>query len=670
MSRKKVVKKGPSAILSRPWFPFAILCAVALFFYWTPLTDPGATPQWDAIDVHYCLQKYFSQEILSLHLPTWTPFTFSGFPFLADPQIGAWYPLNWPFFLIGISPKVLELELFLHCVLAAIGMYLFARIWMEDRASAWLAAIFYAFSGFFAGHSSHIGMFQTAAWLPWLLLFLHRSLDDAAWRARILAGLVGGILILAGHFQTALYSFAAAFVYVLFLAIRERRRWRRAALGFGAMAGLALALSAIQWAPGLVLTRESVRATQEFSTSTNARLESRALATLFWPNALGAITGPYTGPGDVTQFYFYGGLLLIPLAFAGLWHKRLRWIGLLLFALPVWYAYGPKGGLYWLITRLPGFGKVRAPVHIWFVAGFALALLAGAGASLLASHWKKPGLVIVLAVFSLFDLTYWNCWQNQTAYAHMSFQQRYGAYFDVFERGVGPNLDADRRFFAPGPTPSYGPLNASLYARIPVTFGYNPLELLRYAEYQNALRRNAKLVNGMAVGLAVEPSSGAVKRYPDSLPMFYVPKKLRVMKGRQQSRTALETLDPTADTLVEGGANFQQDPRATVKLLQSSETSYHVEVQAGASSLLASAIPWFPGWRAESNGESLPLRIVNHAFMGILVPPGTHEIAVSFHLPYLGLGALASLIGLASVVFGLWRERRVSFAPVLRDKSR
>src|SRR6185437_16500316 len=100
------------------------------------------TVQYDGVDVHYSSQRYFSDAIRAGHLPFWTPYVFSGFPFLADLQVGAWYPLNWPFFLVGISPKVLELELFLHCVLSAIGMYLFARIWMEDRASAWLAAIF------------------------------------------------------------------------------------------------------------------------------------------------------------------------------------------------------------------------------------------------------------------------------------------------------------------------------------------------------------------------------------------------------------------------------------------------------------------------------------------------------------------------------------------------
>ena len=40
-------------------------------------------------------------------IPLWTPYVFSGMPFLADPQVGAWYPLNWPFFMIGITPSAI-----------------------------------------------------------------------------------------------------------------------------------------------------------------------------------------------------------------------------------------------------------------------------------------------------------------------------------------------------------------------------------------------------------------------------------------------------------------------------------------------------------------------------------------------------------------------------------
>ena len=87
-----------------------MLCAFV--FYWTPLTSVDASIQWDAVDVHYSSQKYFADHIRDFRLPHWTPYIFSGFPFLADPQVGAWYPLNWPFFLAGITPRVgMEMDL-------------------------------------------------------------------------------------------------------------------------------------------------------------------------------------------------------------------------------------------------------------------------------------------------------------------------------------------------------------------------------------------------------------------------------------------------------------------------------------------------------------------------------------------------------------------------------
>ena len=90
-------------------------------------------------------------------------------PFLSDPQTGAWYPLHWPFYLIGITPRILFWELALHSFLALAGAFLLARKLFGDPVAAAIAAMFYAWGGFFAAHSSQLGMFEAAALLPWLL---------------------------------------------------------------------------------------------------------------------------------------------------------------------------------------------------------------------------------------------------------------------------------------------------------------------------------------------------------------------------------------------------------------------------------------------------------------------------------------------------------------------
>ena len=61
-------------LYTRPWFPYALLTLAVLVFYWIPLTDRNTTPQWDAIDVHYSRQKYFSDEVRDGSLPQWAEY--------------------------------------------------------------------------------------------------------------------------------------------------------------------------------------------------------------------------------------------------------------------------------------------------------------------------------------------------------------------------------------------------------------------------------------------------------------------------------------------------------------------------------------------------------------------------------------------------------------------
>jgi len=192
VSRRRQRRKPPRVIpeAARAGFSFdplagrrwpLLLAALILVFYWTPLTSPEASIQWDAVDTHYSPQKYFADRARQGALPFWTPYLFSGFPFLADPQVGAFYPLNWPFFLLGITPRAVQWELALHAGLACAGAFLLLRRLIENRIAALLGACAYGLSGFFAGHSSHVGIFQGAS------LSIRAGADYGASREGVLA---------------------------------------------------------------------------------------------------------------------------------------------------------------------------------------------------------------------------------------------------------------------------------------------------------------------------------------------------------------------------------------------------------------------------------------------------------------------------------------------------
>src|ERR1039457_5888552 len=184
--RKARASAGPPANatwerLASPRAIFLGMAAAVLLFYFQPLFSANASIQWDAVDVNYSAQNHLSQMWHAGKLPYWTPYVYSGMPLLADMQVGAWYPLNWPFFLAGITPRAIEWQLALHCLLAAMGGYLLGRDVLRSRAAAVFVGIFFAFSGVFVENSSHPGPFEASSLAPWLLWTGRRAAHAARW---------------------------------------------------------------------------------------------------------------------------------------------------------------------------------------------------------------------------------------------------------------------------------------------------------------------------------------------------------------------------------------------------------------------------------------------------------------------------------------------------------
>jgi hypothetical protein len=621
----------------------AAIAACVLVFYSVPMISPSASIHGDAADVHYPMQRYLSDRLMPRRFPFWTPYVLSGYPLLANPEVGAWYPPNWPFLLAGITPRSIQLELALNAFLACLGAYLLISMHVENRMAAILGAFAYGLSGFFAGHASQVSQFAAAAMLPWLLLAYRRALDIAPVRYTAFGGLVGAALILAGSGQAAVSSFLGLGLYAFGDWWRERQGWLRNVAIIGFMLAGALACAAIQLLPARELAAYSSGAADS-STIVEGVLHPGSLMTLVAPDWLGAISGGIHGPSGAAQFYFYAGLLVLPLALIGAVKSRARLAGLFLIVPPVWYMLGPAGGLYYLGTLAPGLHRFHAPVEGWFLVALGLALLAAAGGDWIFARWRSPYLSLLVASLLFVDVWYWNSIGNPLAYAHASFDELYGSSEEAGRREAlkQPHLT---RFHAPGNGVSMGPKLHPLDLELEATYGASLLEPGPYRDYLDAMERNLNLRDGLNVSRFRNVTTDRIDKNAWVLARAYFPKAVVDVRSLAESRQGLETLDPAVKSIVLWPhAPIRQDPDAAAQVVSYGEQWYRVHYHAVSPSLLKLSVAWYPGWHADLDGEPLPIVRVDHALMGVIVPAGENEVSFNFHSNRFGTGLAISLV--------------------------
>lgn len=644
---------------------------MTLACYWVPMTSSQTSILWDAADYHRPVQNYLSEELSAGRIPFWTPYPWAGYPFLADPQVGAWYPLNWPFFLSGVGLRTPVVEHWLAALLACFGAYFLAFRLLKYPPAAVLAGLCYGISGFYVGNAAHTGVLQTAAYMPWLVLLLDRALESNALLNTILGGLVAGLMILAGHFQTTLYSFFALGLFATARAFQQRP-WASQKLSSRLrIFGLALAIpvigtliSAVATVPGLELTAYSVRAALKAINRPEGELPLQALLTLVYPNFLGGVlSGKYRGPFDITQYYYYAGILMVPLAIVGMRNRVLRRMMLPLIVVPIWYAMGRYAGLFLLIARLPGFSSVRAPVNVWFVASLGLAILAAAGLKRLHTRWPSKRLpAIVLLIFSI-DLFYFQSVANRLAYSRTDYAHAYGDKEDLF-REIAVALTPLTRFDEPDGIILFGPLSHFYNVRAEVTSGYGPLRLARYADYVDAMKSNPTLRDGLNVSVYLDLKSKSVELNQNPLPRANFPASLVPVQSMEDSKQKLLSLNQKRQALVPAGVVVAaQDANGEARVSEFTPGHYRIHYRCSSASVLRVGNAWFPGWAAEVGGRPIEVFPVDHTLLGVVVPAGEADLDLDYHPRFFLLGLLISLATLLSCVGILvWRSLRLRTA--------
>ena len=96
---------------------------------------------------------------------------------------------------------------------------------------------------------------------------------------------------------------------------------------------------------------------------------------------------------------------------------------------------------------------------------------------------------------------------------------------------------------------------------------------------------------------------------------------------------------------------------AEVRVEARDQTRVEVSVRGDADGLLVLADPWYPQWRVEVDGRPGDLLRVDHAFRGVRVPAGSHQVVFTYRDGALRSGLVLSVLA-ASGLVGLWGWRR------------
>jgi hypothetical protein len=334
-------------------------------------------------------------------------------------------------------------------------------------------------------------------------------------------------------------------------------------------------------------------------------------------------------------------------------------MALLLGAPFLWYAAGPAAGLFGLVVQLPGFNSVELPMHGWFLPALGLALLGGAGFSVVESRLKLPWVAALLGLLFVDAFTV-NELLNPLAFARGSFDELYGGTLRSFQAQVAAAQPAVERLYGP-PLAAVGYRNHALQSRTETTYGYNPLELASYADYAAAAEINPRLVDGLAATHRLT-SGGGIDASESALPLAFFARHVSAVPDDTTARDRLTALDPARETLVVGTAPAAQaDPAALVSLVERGGDHLRLQYRSASSNLLRVAIPWFPGWHATTpDGVELPVVAVDGAFIGVIVPAGQGELRLSYTSRWFVPGALISGLAFAAAVAALVRGWRLS----------
>ena len=264
----------------------AVVILACLLGFCHDLVFNGEVPFYrDLTNYFYPLRYSLSDSLRVTDLGVWNRQFAQGFPNLASFQTGVFYLPHWTFLLLPFYATIRVLFVF-HFLVAASGSYILLRRWHYSHDLAIVGALLFSLGGVMVSLTNLLNHFQSAVWLPWLLIVWERLLFSPRWRYFLEFTLIAAMQFLAGSPEITALSMSLALVKGFSLVPSDKQASPCRMIGFAIAANvLMLCLIMVQVMPTMELILESRRGYSiPTSESFMWSLEPQSLFNLFFPD--------------------------------------------------------------------------------------------------------------------------------------------------------------------------------------------------------------------------------------------------------------------------------------------------------------------------------------------------------------------------------------------------
>ena len=665
-----------------PW------CIGALVFSaWLVWGPPQVMRGLDYAMLHHFLRDFLAGSIRDGELPLWNPYILMGEPFLANPEVAAFYPPSW---LVFVFPEAVAywLEIALHLALAGWSMHRLVKAWGAPRAVSVFAGLAYVVSQPFLGRleAGGAGFVFTLTWWPLALWIVDRLCDEASLRGSLMLSLVLAAAFLAGQS----HAFWLILCSLGFFAVprclygdvkNSARRLGRFCLFYALAGAMTFCLVGVEMLPLMELSSQSNRVVDKV-VAASFPLGVNSLKSLFVPISISLAM-------DV-EHALYGGLAVTVFGCVFLLLRPMDRRGRALLFLTLVCLILGLGERTFLFDAaypfIPGMGCFRECARFGAFIVFSLIL---ATSLFWRDMWRVSTRIPVRTLFYVF-FALWAADYIPAAVRLGSDQKEMNVIGGV---DCGEHVSAAARRLANGrkdavPIRVFAPVeivkpDAGMLDDYCSVSGYGSLHPIRtwyylhieakvapslfsltYLDPRVYQGKNPFPYEGADVALVWSVTEGKwVAAPPKESSRAWLVGRVEPEPDWADAvfRMARERYNPRSGALLEPSDydDVAKDVHAPVsgdaRVTGFTRNTITVEARADRSSVLVLAESWFPGWHARIDGVNADVFPANAWMRGVVVPAGSHKVEFYFRSTWLVSGAALSVAALLVWIL-LWRR--------------